>query len=65
MVAYSSKLQAIVVVFRGTSIKSKANVLTDLNYQDVAYPNCQGCQVHKGIYRAFIELKDLMINSLQ
>jgi predicted lipase len=53
MIGYSPKLKAIVIAFRGTQSKSKENIATDLNFDDVDYSNCNGCKVHKGFYEAF------------
>jgi len=45
----------IVVLFRGTT--DFANVLVDIDTFKVDYPACNGCEVHKGFYDAYLNLK--------
>lgn len=59
-IGYQPITQSIAVAFRGS--ESVSNWLSDLNAVMTDYPNCQGCQVHKGFYTAeqavFLQVKN-------
>ena len=49
-IGYQPITQSIAVAFRGS--ESVSNWLSDLDAVLTEYPNCQGCEVHKGFYAA-------------
>lgn len=53
---YSSRLDAIVIAFRGTA--NVQNVAVDLNYDQVSYPSVPGAKVHKTFYQSYLKLKN-------
>ena len=56
---YSTSLDAIIIVFRGTEVWSIKNWIDDIDYIPTDYPYCNnGCQVHEGFYHTWLDLKD-------
>ena len=49
-IGYQPITQSIAVAFRGS--ESVSNWLSDLDVVLTEYPNCSGCEVHKGFYAA-------------
>jgi hypothetical protein len=62
--AYNFKSDVIYVVFRGTEPTSISNWLNNLKVLKVNYAYCQECQVHKGFYEAFLNVKEDMLKNL-
>ena len=58
-VAYNTYVKAIVIVFRGTLPWAIKDWIHDINFLLTPYPLCNHtCQVHRGFYNAWLELRD-------
>ena len=64
VVAHHKTENLIVVAFRGTIITSINNLLTDIDYAQIDYPQCKNCKVHKGFKTHFEEMSAMVQNSL-
>lgn len=60
-VAYDSESSTSILAFGGTH--NLDNWLEDLNAFFLNFDKCQGCEVHKGFYQAFNNLKDKILAS--
>ena len=53
-VGYSSSLDRIVVIFRGT--EDIKNWIEDFSYKQVEYPRCVNCKIHLGFYTSYVSI---------
>ena len=60
---YSPKLKAIVVAFRGTY--NVENILIDMDYKSIRYPNCPSAYVHRSFYQSMISLKPQLVRNMR
>ncbi|KAL4426629.1 hypothetical protein ABPG74_003092 [Tetrahymena malaccensis] len=60
IIGYAPDHNAIILTFRGTMIQYFGNIIRDLQFDKVPFPNCSisNCQVHKGFFQSFNDLKD-------
>jgi predicted lipase len=63
MLCYSPKLKAIVVAFRGTY--NVENILIDMDYKSIRYPNCPSAYVHRSFYQSMISLKPQLVRNMR
>ncbi|EAR87802.2 lipase family protein (macronuclear) [Tetrahymena thermophila SB210] len=56
-IGYQPQKNQILVVFRGSILSDKKNVLIDLDILKINYPFCQNCKVSKGFLGAYQKLK--------
>ena len=60
---FSSTLKGIIVSFRGSS--NIANWISNLSFNQVSYPKCNGCKVHNGFYSAWNLAKSTLLKNIQ
>lgn len=58
---YSDK--GIFVVFRGSD--NLDNWISNIEVAQVNYPQCSGCQVHDGFYKAWLAVSDQVKSQVQ
>ena len=62
-VAVDSTNEEVVVAFRGSS--SVRNWLTNVNAEDIDSDLCDGCTVHQGFWRSWLEARSGIITALE
>ena len=60
---FSSTINGIILSWRGSS--NIANWITNLSFNQVAYPKCSNCKVHNGFYSAWNLAKATVIQHIQ
>ncbi|KAL4465507.1 hypothetical protein ABPG72_009445 [Tetrahymena utriculariae] len=60
IIGYAPNYNAIILTFRGTMVQYFGNIIRDLQFDKVPFSFCQSsnCQVHKGFFDSFNDLRD-------
>lgn len=56
--AYNPAEDEVMIVFRGTQPLSLKNWIDDLDFFKTSYPGCSNCNVHRGFYYTYLEVRD-------
>jgi hypothetical protein len=58
-IGFNKEYEQIVISFRGSS--DIPNWIENLQAEQVSYPYCKGCDVHKGFYQTWLAMKDVVL----
>jgi predicted lipase len=64
-VAMDMRYTELIVSFRGTNGLDFKNWITNLNFDQVPYPEVEGAKVHKGWYNAYSRLRDKLLTETE
>ena len=61
--AYNPEEDEVLIVFRGTQPLSIKNWIDDLDTFFMDYPACQGCKVHEGFYKTYLDIQQSILTA--